>query len=241
LRTSKATLKAGPVALIFVEDDVEIRSTIAHHLLRGFKSVLVFLPSPIVAPENLASDVKIIRYDTLADGAVPQAINAVINAAPVIWMYYCYNAEYLFYPFCETRSIGELLAFNTSEDRNAMMIFVIDLYAADLTTTPNAVSLTDAMIDATGYYALARKDPDNHIFPKSDNWIFMADCAGGLNNMYRKRSVESTVWRCFYVNAGCNCRQMRRSMIQNTTPIPAHGITASARPSCLFAPQKRCR
>ena len=153
------------MALIFVEDDVEIRSTIAHHLLRGFKSVLVFLPSPIVAPENLASDVKIIRYDTLADGAVPQVINAVINAAPVIWMYYCYNAENLFYPFCETRSIGELLAFNTSEDRNAMMIFVIDLYAADLTTTPNAVSLTDAMIDATGYYASARTTPDNHNFP----------------------------------------------------------------------------
>ena len=172
MRTSKATLKAGPVALIFAKDDVEICSTIAHHLLRGLKSVLVFLPSPIAAPENLPSDVKIIRYDTLADGAVPQAINAVINAAPNIGMYYCYSAEYLFYPLCETRSIGEFLAFNTSEDHNAIMIFVIVLYAADLTTTPNAVSLADAIIDATRYYALAFTDPDNYNFPKEQQLDF---------------------------------------------------------------------
>ena len=165
--TSKATLKAGPgpVALISVEDNVEIRSTIAQHLLRSFKSVLVFLPNPNAAQENLCSDVKIIRYDALTNGAVPRAINAVINAAHNIWMNYCFNSEYLFYPLCERRGVGELLEFNTSEDRNAMMIFVIDLYAADLTTTPNAVSLTDAMIDATGYYASARTTPDNHNFP----------------------------------------------------------------------------
>jgi hypothetical protein len=175
------------VALIFAEDDVEIRSTIAHHLLRGFKSVLVFIPSPIAAPENLPSDVKIIQYNTLANGAVPQAINVVINAAPDIWVYYCYNAEYLFYPFCEPRNIGELLEFNTSEDRNAMMIFVIDLYAADLTTTPNAVSLVDAMIDATGYYALARTDPDNHNSPKERQLNFY----GGLRWRFKQYAPKT--------------------------------------------------
>jgi hypothetical protein len=44
-----------------MENDMEIHSTIAHNLVRDFKSVLVFLPSPITSPENLPPDVKIIR------------------------------------------------------------------------------------------------------------------------------------------------------------------------------------
>ena len=73
-------------------------------------------------------------------------------------MYCCYNTEYLFYPLCKTNNIDEILAFTTSEDNNSMMDFVINLYAKDLNTMPNRVLLTDAMIDATGYYALARTE-----------------------------------------------------------------------------------
>ena len=40
-----------------------------------------------------------------------------------------------------------------------MLTYVIDLYAGDLATHPNAVALDDAWLDRTGYYALARKDP----------------------------------------------------------------------------------
>ena len=131
-----------------------------------------FSSQPECSPRKPVLGRQDLRYDTLTNGAVPQVINAVINAAPNIWMYYCYNAEYLFYPLCETRSIGEFLAFNTSEDHNAIMIFVIVLYAADLTTTPNAVSLADAIIDATRYYALAFTDPDNHNSPKEQQLDF---------------------------------------------------------------------
>ena len=172
-----------------------------------------FSSQPECSPRKPVLGRQYLRYDTLTNGAVPQVINAVINAAPNIWMYYCFDAEYLFYPFCESRRIGEILEFNTSEDRNAMMILVIDLYAADLTTTPNAVSLTDAMIDATGYYAPARTTPDNHNFLLECQLDFYGGLRWRFEQYVPKRSVESAVWRCFYVNAGCNCRQMRRSMI----------------------------
>ncbi|MFP4079841.1 MAG: TrmH family RNA methyltransferase, partial [Ectothiorhodospira sp.] len=68
-----------------------------------------------------------------AEGAMQAAVNAVIGAAPGVWLYACYNAEYLFYPFCETRTVGEMLAFHAEERRDAMLAYVIDLYAADLT------------------------------------------------------------------------------------------------------------
>jgi hypothetical protein len=64
LRLSKRRLAQGPIALILVEDDIEIRSTIAHHLMRGFRSILVFVPKGIAHPDGLAPEVHSIRYDT---------------------------------------------------------------------------------------------------------------------------------------------------------------------------------
>jgi len=79
LRLSKRRLAQGPIALIFVEDDIEIRSTIAHHLMRGFRSILVFIPPGIAHPEGFASQVCCICYDTLSEGAVESAINRIIR------------------------------------------------------------------------------------------------------------------------------------------------------------------
>jgi hypothetical protein len=81
----------------------------------------------------------------------------MIKALPEVWLYYCYNAEFLFFPFCETRSITELLTFHSEERREAMLTYVVDLYADDLDQFPDAVSLDRAHLDQSGYYALARK------------------------------------------------------------------------------------
>ena len=134
--------------MIFVEDNVEIRSTIAHHLMRGFRAILVFVPPDIAHPAAFAPQVHSIRYDTLSEGAVDRAINRVIRRVPNTWMYYCYNAEYLFYPFCESRSISEFLAFNKQEERAAVVTYIIDLYAADLRAHPNAVCTQTVQIDS---------------------------------------------------------------------------------------------
>jgi len=160
LAEGTAALAKGPVALILIEDLVEAESTIRHHLKAGFRSVLVFAPERLVLPEELAAKVHRIPRDMHRPGALTDTVNPVIAAAPAdTWMYYCYNAEYLFHPFCETRSVQELLAFHTEERRRSMLTYVVDLYAPDLAQNPNAVNLGAAMLDRAGYYALARKDP----------------------------------------------------------------------------------
>ncbi|GAB4382523.1 glycosyltransferase family 2 protein [Albidovulum sp.] len=149
----------GPVALIFVEDPVEIASTLDHHHRLGFAAVIAFAPDGI-ARQAGERPTHWVRHDTHARGAVTAAVNAVIAAAPpATWLYYCYNAEYLFYPFAESRSVRELLAFHAEERRDAMLTYVIDLYAPDLGRWPNAVCLEEAMLDRSGYYALGRNDP----------------------------------------------------------------------------------
>lgn len=157
----RSLLAHGPVALIFVEDPVEIGSTVRHHAGAAFHEIIVFHPAGIAPPEDTAPLAHWVAYDSHAAGAVPAAVNALIAAAPATtWFYYGYNSEYLYFPFSEHRNIRELLAFHAEERRDAMLAYVIDLYAPDLDRFPNAVSLDEAMFDRSGYCALGRHDPD---------------------------------------------------------------------------------
>ncbi|SMX44586.1 hypothetical protein [Actibacterium lipolyticum] len=160
LANGAAALAKGPIAIICIEDLVEVEATIRHHLNLGFASVVLLAPSELELPLDLAERVHCVTMDVHRDGSFLYAMNKIIPAAPDKWLYYCYNTEFLFFPFCETRTIGEMLAFHTEERRAAMVTYVIDLYAADLEQHPNAVSLETALIDRSGYYALGRKDPD---------------------------------------------------------------------------------
>jgi len=145
--------------LIFVEDDIEVATTLRHHLQSGFKAVVALMPDAFDLPSDIKSKVHRIPFDCGQVDSVFGAVNRVIAAAqPGCWLYYCYNAEFLFFPFCETRSVAEMLVFHTEERRASMLTYVIDLYAGDLAKHPNAVSLENAFLDKSGYYAQARWD-----------------------------------------------------------------------------------
>ncbi|MDJ0627060.1 MAG: hypothetical protein QNJ44_02270 [Rhodobacter sp.] len=174
LRDGKAALAKGPVAMIFIEDLVEAESTIRHHMTLKFTSIVVFAPPELALPQDMAKAIHRVQFSMLQAHALETAVNAVIDAAPGIWMYYCFNAEYLFYPFCENRSVAEMLTFHTEERRDAVLTYVIDLYAADLDANPDAVCVEDAYLDKSGYYALARPDENSH--PKERQLDFF----GGL-------------------------------------------------------------
>lgn len=182
LRRAGPALVKGPVALIFVEDEVEIATTLRHHLQCGFTTVAALMPDAFDLPADIAEKVHRVPFNCGPRMAVFDAVNRVIGAAPGAWLYYCYNAEYLFFPFCETRGVGEMLAFHAEERRDAMLTYVIDLYADDLASCPNAVSLDRAHLDKSGYYALARNDPDNHNHPRERQLDFF----GGLRWRYEE-------------------------------------------------------
>ncbi|WP_299968140.1 hypothetical protein [uncultured Roseobacter sp.] len=178
LSAALPALQTGPVAVICVEDEIEVTSTLRHHLRLGFRCVIALMPKGFDLPEKDALQIHRIDHDTTADGSLQTGVNRLAAAAPGVWMFYCYNAEYLFFPFCETRSIGEMLDFHAGEQRQAMLTYVIDLYADDLEAAPHAVCRTRAHLDSVGYYALARTEQDarNHT-PKDRQYDFY----GGLN------------------------------------------------------------
>ncbi|MFP7571834.1 glycosyltransferase family 2 protein [Marivita sp. S2033] len=181
LARNPGAVAKGPVALVFVEDAVEVDATLRHNLQLGFQRIIVFM-----LPEfDLAADVEmqVIRVDAniARDRNREAIVNAIIAKASGVWFYLCYNAEFLFFPFCETRSIGELLAFHTEERRDAMLCYTVDVYAGNLDTHPNAVCIEDAYLDRSGYYALGRPDPVTHD-PKDRQLDFF----GGLRWRYEE-------------------------------------------------------
>ena len=181
-RSSSAVPQKGPVAIVLVEDDVEIATTLRHNQQAGFLHQIVFMPRAFNLPVDMeALPLTRIDYDVSADGATEVAVNTVIAAVPDgTWLYYCYNAEFLFFPFCETRTVGEMLSFHAHERRDAMLTCVIDLYSDDLWQCPNAVSLDRAHLDGAGYYALGRKGADGNA---KENQL---DFFGGLRWRYEE-------------------------------------------------------
>ncbi|WP_225028526.1 glycosyltransferase family 2 protein [Xinfangfangia pollutisoli] len=186
LATSSTALAKGPLAVIMAEDAVELGSTLRHHLAAGFPEIVLLAPEGIDPPEDILDRLHLVRHDVYADAALPEAVSRIADAAPGLWIYYCYNAEYLFFPFCESRGIRDLVAFHAEERREAMLTYVIDLYAGDLDRYGNAVSLEDAHLDRSGYYALARKDEAKAWAPKERQLDFF----GGL----RWRFEEHIPW-----------------------------------------------
>jgi hypothetical protein len=154
-----AVLAKGPLSVVLVEDLCEVESTIRHQLKVGFASVIALAGDGLALPADLASQTHQITMDMHTPNAAINALNTLIAACPeTTWLHYCYNAEYLFYPFCESRSVREMLAFHAEERRDAMLTYVIDLYAPDLDQNPDAVAVEHAMMDRAGYFALARLD-----------------------------------------------------------------------------------
>lgn len=149
-------LSKGPIAILLMEDSCEINSTIRHHRKLGFSNILVFGSPKVAVPEDPSEGLHRVFSDLSEPGSSETTVNTLIKSLPNRWFYYGYNGEYLFYPFCETRTVGELTSFVSEERRDSITTFVLDLYAGDLAIARNGVSLEDAFIDRTGHFALTR-------------------------------------------------------------------------------------
>jgi hypothetical protein len=160
-----AAIGAGPAALTIVEDAAEIAATLDHLAARGFRSIIAFAPPdlalPDLAPPGHPALTATVATETRRPDACAAAVNAAIAAArPGTWLHYGFNAEYLMHPFCEHRTVGEMLAFHAEERRDAMLAYVVDLYAADLAAHPSGVDRATAHLDRAGYFALPRTDAE---------------------------------------------------------------------------------
>ncbi|MEE9452786.1 MAG: hypothetical protein V3V13_00195 [Paracoccaceae bacterium] len=182
LHTKGKTLPS-PLAVIFAEDTVELAGTIAHHRTLGFGTILVVGELGELDP-GITKDVHVFPsdLDTLEDSVA--ILNQIIKACENAWIYYCFNAEYLFFPYCENRAIKDAIAFMEEERRTSVFTYAIDLYPQNMNDHPNGVDLATAHLDSNGYYGLNR-------FEDAEELERQTDIFGGL----RWRFEEHIPWK----------------------------------------------
>ena len=185
LNWAKGHAPKGPFAFIFAQDVIELTHTVAHHIKLGFPQTVVLADPPLARPADLPAETAFVQRATKSSADISQEMNAIISALPRQWIYCCYNGEYLFYPFCESRSIGEMIAFTTEERRMTIPTTVVDLYAGNLRQSPDGVDVTNTYLDRLGYYEQIRQDDQNVPLERQVN-IF-----GGL----RRRFEEHVPWK----------------------------------------------
>ena len=151
LRTKGADLPS-PIAVILAEDDVELAGTIEHHAKMGFDTILVIGDVAELTNEDVhLFSAQLNRLEDSID-----ALNKIIAACPGKWIYYAFNAEYLYFPYCETRTIKDAITFMEEERRTAVFTYAIDLYPENLSDHGNGVDIGTAHLDRNGYYGQDR-------------------------------------------------------------------------------------
>lgn len=222
------TLQGGPVGLIFIEDDHEVASTLAHMGKLGFGHLIAVCNAQTTLPDDVPENLHRLDCDVTADGILQTVINSLITALPGAWLSYCFNAEYIFFPFCEHRSVPEMLHFMQEERRDTVMSYIVDLYAADLGAHPSGVDRESACFDKSGYYALARKDALGEVLDRQ------LDISGGLRWRFEehiardRRRVDRVTF--FRAQAGLEMQPDRTFNIAeyNTHSCPWHNNLTAA-------------
>ncbi|MBU0779986.1 MAG: hypothetical protein KKC72_08060, partial [Alphaproteobacteria bacterium] len=90
LQNGRAALAKGPIAIILLEDSVEVDSTLRHYLKSGFRQVVAIGKADIDVAADLAAQITRVHHDAATENTLTDAVNGVIDAAPGQWIYYGY-------------------------------------------------------------------------------------------------------------------------------------------------------
>lgn len=172
---------AGSVAFVFCVDEKLVAETVEHHLNLEFDVIVV-----------LGNDPRCV-YDHAKVINVCAAIDSYQEVWPILqkllpklmghWVYWGFNAEFFFYPFCENRTIKDLTIFLTEERRKNFFSIVIDSYNRELKLNSVGLTLEDTAFDAVNYFYT---DPNPQDFPNADEEVLtrVKNVFGGLRWRY---------------------------------------------------------
>jgi hypothetical protein len=160
-QADRTELGKGPFAVVICEDRAEVGSTLDHVFGLGFRAVFM-VAAPDICDEadrdpRIERPLHTIHEPARRPDIAQDVVNALIDKAPGQWLHYCYNGEYLFYPFCEDRSVGEMTTWVMEERR----IRRPDLRDRPLCRRPEPVSRCGigrhGPVRFLGYYAETRR------------------------------------------------------------------------------------
>ena len=143
-----------PVALVLAEDAAGLSLTLEHLQNLGFPEVLILGDNDPATPAS--EGVGWVSADVSTPLGALSILNRVLPYLSDRWVHFGYNAEFLFFPYCESRQIEDLTQFLDEERRESTFGSVIDLYPSHFPLTE--ISREGTMLDSGGYYSEARSD-----------------------------------------------------------------------------------
>lgn len=161
-----AALPPGPVGVVLAETRWMLAPA-AERLRRLGAAAVLVLGADAAGLFAGAGAPDTIRADLAAPGAAAAALNRLIGALAGRWIAWCHEAEFLFFPWCETRTLSDITTFLAEERRRVLYTYALDLYADPLPDEAGAPEDAAVWFDTTGY----------HAFPKEDGRL---DIYGGL-------------------------------------------------------------
>lgn len=164
------------MAIVFGEDGCELASTMERCAAIGFAAAILFRPAIVAQPDSPG----LLQVDHLVKSRADAArlLNKLHRPLSGRWIAPIFNSEYLFFPYCETRSVRDFTGFMEEERRLSVHGVTIDLYAENIGEAPDGVSRIAAGFDALGYYGYSHEDGEG--FPQ-------AELYGGLRWRFAER------------------------------------------------------
>ncbi len=182
---SEAPKPGSTLALIFCVDHFVVQETIEHHLKIGFDHVILFTPTF----NKLIANEKVIQFEAEISSR-DEAWKIICEHYSKLrrnWIYWGLNGEYLYFPYCETRSIKDLAIFLTEERRNSAFGFIVDAYSRNINQDQHGISFDNTGIDTKNYFSLPAEFDFLEDFEEEERKRFI-EIHGGL----KWRFIEHT-------------------------------------------------
>ena len=150
---------AEPIAVILAEDCFGLNQTMAHLTGLGFSQIVVLSDKPESIEQAALHDSAIIGvvFDPLP--SVEMLMNSIIPILKNRWLHFCYNGEFLFFPYSEHRSVSDVIAFSQEERRNSIFGYTIDLYHDQFPTSTDSIDRENVFFDSAGYFGESSTGP----------------------------------------------------------------------------------
>ncbi|MEM7241260.1 MAG: hypothetical protein AAF429_03650 [Pseudomonadota bacterium] len=158
----------GAVAFLFVDDDHWLKETIDHLNHLGFSRIYAI--GPKVSDFKHESEALVwLTLPQIYNEVAVDILNTTMSDLVGHWVYYCFNGEFLHFPFDETRKIDDFTAFLAEERRVTALSTKIDIYPGASILDLKKLKVSQCWLDQVGYYSNIGRDQFNNQIANSLN------------------------------------------------------------------------
>ncbi|MEM0922460.1 MAG: hypothetical protein AAGI13_05405 [Pseudomonadota bacterium] len=157
---SHALREAGVLAVLFCEESWLAAASLAHLRRRRPAHIIAIGQTEGLQP---GPDLTAIEADLGNRRTRAEILNKLIAGREGGWIAWLSNGEILFYPWCETRTLGDLAQFLGDERRRILYSYAIDLYAPELPEGPDPTA-AELHFDRIAYHAFPGEDRRLSVF-----------------------------------------------------------------------------